>query len=92
MVANLNTAVIYHGILTLENVGPAVNYYGIFITLAPGAKKYNLLVALSIYLGGGKGGLPLPLFFSILFSLKPIFVPSSPFHFLLPGLSQYLLL
>jgi len=47
MVANLNTAVIYHGILTLENVGIAVNYYGIFITLAPGAKKYNLLVALS---------------------------------------------
>jgi hypothetical protein len=44
MVANLNTAVIYrgtaviyHGILTLENVGTAVNYSNIFITLGPGA-------------------------------------------------------
>jgi len=42
MVANLNTAVIYHdtaviysGILTQENVGTAVNYCSIFITLAP---------------------------------------------------------
>jgi len=34
MVANLNTMVIYHGIFTLENVGNAVNYCGIFITLA----------------------------------------------------------
>jgi hypothetical protein len=30
MVANLNTAVVYRGILTLENVGSAVNYRGIF--------------------------------------------------------------
>jgi hypothetical protein len=37
MVANLNTAVILHSILTLENVGTAVNYCDIFITLAPGA-------------------------------------------------------
>ncbi len=29
-----NTMVIYHGILILEKVGTAVNYYGIFITLA----------------------------------------------------------
>jgi hypothetical protein len=42
MVANLNTAKIYHdtavfysGILTLENVGTAVNYCSIFITLVP---------------------------------------------------------
>jgi hypothetical protein len=42
MVANLNTAVIYHdtaviysGILTQENVGTAVNYCSIFITIAP---------------------------------------------------------
>ncbi len=35
MVANLNMSVIYCGILTLENVGAAVNYCGIFITLAP---------------------------------------------------------
>jgi hypothetical protein len=27
--ATLNTAVIYNGILTLENVGNAVNYHGI---------------------------------------------------------------
>jgi hypothetical protein len=27
----------YHGILTLENVGTAVNYCGIFVTLAPWA-------------------------------------------------------
>jgi hypothetical protein len=33
---NLNSSVIYHGILTVQNVGTAVNYYhGIFITLAP---------------------------------------------------------
>jgi hypothetical protein len=42
MVANLitaeiyhDTAVIYSGILTQENVGTAVNYCSIFITLAP---------------------------------------------------------
>ncbi len=29
-----NTMVICHGILTLEKVGTAVNYHGIFITLA----------------------------------------------------------
>jgi hypothetical protein len=29
-----NTMVIFHDILTLEKVGTAVNYYGIFITLA----------------------------------------------------------
>jgi hypothetical protein len=34
-VKNLCTAVIYIRILTLENVGTAVNYQGIFITLAP---------------------------------------------------------
>jgi hypothetical protein len=28
-----NTMVIYHGILTLENLGTTVNYHGIFITL-----------------------------------------------------------
>ncbi len=44
MVANLNTTVIYsgteviyHGILTLENVGSAIIYQSISITLAPGA-------------------------------------------------------
>jgi hypothetical protein len=43
MVANLNAIVIYlgiariyHGILILENVGTAVNYHSIFITLAHG--------------------------------------------------------
>jgi hypothetical protein len=29
-----DTMVIYHGILTLEQVGTVVNYHGIFITLA----------------------------------------------------------
>jgi hypothetical protein len=33
---NLNTEVIYRRILTLENVSTAVNYHGIFITLASG--------------------------------------------------------
>jgi hypothetical protein len=33
---NLSTAVIYFGILTLENVGSAINYSGIFIALAHG--------------------------------------------------------
>jgi len=37
MVTNLNTAVIYCGILTREKVG--LNYRGIFITLAPGATE-----------------------------------------------------
>jgi hypothetical protein len=43
MVGNLNTeiidsetTVIYCGFLTIENVGTAVNYDCIFITLAPG--------------------------------------------------------
>jgi len=35
MVPNLNVAVMYHRILTLENVGAAANYCGIFVTLAP---------------------------------------------------------
>jgi hypothetical protein len=35
-VANLNTAVVYNGILSLQNVGTSVNYHGIFITLIPG--------------------------------------------------------
>ncbi len=41
MVAKLNTVVYYYIIVTLEDVGTAVNYCGIFITLAPGpvAKK-----------------------------------------------------
>jgi hypothetical protein len=38
MVAKLNAAVVYHRILTLENVGTEVNYCNIFITLAPGAQ------------------------------------------------------
>ena len=52
MVANLNTVVIYHGtsviyrgILTLENVGTAVNYRGIFITFAPEANPIKLFTA-----------------------------------------------
>jgi hypothetical protein len=36
MVVKLNITAIYNGILTEENVGTAVNYHGIFITLAPG--------------------------------------------------------
>ncbi len=50
MVASLNNTVIYHdtiaiycGILILGNVGTAVNYRGIFLTLAPGAVSQNLL-------------------------------------------------
>ncbi len=34
-----NTMVIYHGILTLEEVGTVVNYHGIYITLA----KYTMV-------------------------------------------------
>jgi hypothetical protein len=37
MLANLNTVVIYCGILSLENVFIVVNYHGIFKTLVPGA-------------------------------------------------------
>ncbi len=49
MVAKLNTLVIYHGttviyhcILTVENVGTVVNKRGIFITLAPVATNLSL--------------------------------------------------
>jgi hypothetical protein len=35
-----NTMVIYHGILTLEKVGIAVNYHGIFLTLAKNTTVY----------------------------------------------------
>ncbi len=38
MVANLNTPVICHVILTHENVGTVLHYRGIFITLAPRVK------------------------------------------------------
>ncbi len=41
----LDTAVIYHGILTLENVSTAVNYRGIFITFAPEANPITLFTA-----------------------------------------------
>ncbi len=33
--ANLNTAVICHIILTLENIGTLVNYYGVFYKIGP---------------------------------------------------------
>jgi hypothetical protein len=36
-----NTMVIYHGILTLEKVGNAVNYHGIFIILAKNTMVYH---------------------------------------------------
>jgi hypothetical protein len=32
-----DTIVLYYGMLTLENVGTAVNYQGIFVSLAPGS-------------------------------------------------------
>jgi hypothetical protein len=35
MVANLNTIVIYHSILTLENIDTVLIYRGIWIKLAP---------------------------------------------------------
>jgi len=35
-----NTMVIYHGILILEKVVTAVNYRGIFITLAKNARVF----------------------------------------------------
>jgi hypothetical protein len=41
----LDTVVIYHGILTLENVSTAVNYCGIFITFAPEANPIKLFSA-----------------------------------------------
>ncbi len=43
MEANLNTAVIYRGILTLYNVENAVYYSGIFITLAPGYRGLSIV-------------------------------------------------
>ncbi len=49
MKANLNATVIYHRILTLENVSTAQNYHGIFITLAPGDKRSCLLHKVVIY-------------------------------------------
>ncbi len=39
----MRTAVIYHRILTHENVGTAVNYCVIFITLAPGVNIIKLI-------------------------------------------------
>ncbi len=39
--AKFNTAVIYLGILTLENEGTVVNYHGNFIKLASGANVLN---------------------------------------------------
>jgi hypothetical protein len=52
MVASLNNIVIYHdtiaiycGILIVGNVGTAVNYRGIFLTLAPGACILKLITA-----------------------------------------------
>jgi hypothetical protein len=49
MVVNLNTAVIYRGtvtiycgILAIENIGTAVNFHGIFKTLAPGVNVAKL--------------------------------------------------
>jgi hypothetical protein len=36
-----NTMVIYHVILTLEKVGTAVNYHGIFLTLAKIPQYFN---------------------------------------------------
>jgi hypothetical protein len=49
MVANLNATVIYHRILTLENVGNAENCHGIFITLARSDKRSCLLHKVVIY-------------------------------------------
>jgi hypothetical protein len=43
--ANLNTSVIYQSIFSLENVGTAVNYRSIFITLAPWANPINFFTA-----------------------------------------------
>ena len=44
MVANLNTILIYRGILTIENVGSAVNSLSIFKTLATGQHFYLILI------------------------------------------------
>ena len=40
----LNTVVIYHGFVTLEYAGTAINYSGIFIILAPRASVIYLLL------------------------------------------------
>ena len=37
----IHTMVIYYSIFTLEKVGTAVNYHGIFITLAKNSTVYN---------------------------------------------------
>jgi hypothetical protein len=42
MVTNLDTIVFYSGIFILENVGSAVNYRGIFISLAPGTNGHAM--------------------------------------------------
>ena len=44
-VANLNTVVIYHDILTLENPGTAVIFHGIFVKSAPGPNVIKLSTA-----------------------------------------------
>jgi hypothetical protein len=41
MVENLNTVIIGHGILTLENVGFAVNYLSILVTFVTGLIHRN---------------------------------------------------
>jgi hypothetical protein len=51
MEANFNTTVIYHGILAPENVVTAVNYCGIFKTLA----LVTCTVKISFYLINLKG-------------------------------------
>ena len=45
MVVNLNTAVIYHEILTLENVGIVLNYSSAFMTLAIGVNFISFSVS-----------------------------------------------
>jgi hypothetical protein len=47
MVIHCGTVVIYRGSLTIENVSTAVNYHGIFITLAP---KLHQMVAVLLNL------------------------------------------
>jgi hypothetical protein len=42
MVANLNITIVYNTILTLENVGNAVNCHSTFITLAPDGNIFQL--------------------------------------------------
>jgi hypothetical protein len=48
MVANLNATVIYRGLLTLENVGTAVNYRGTFIILTPFTSFHFFLLTLIV--------------------------------------------